>query len=593
MPQLLWFKLWLGIGVLSILGYGIYNKEIKILPWKLTLPFIIWLASGIVSWWINSLQVARIGGEETKLMEFIQIVLAIYIFLLIKPEEKEVGWLKAVTIIIVIYAILQFLGIEPLQWKEQGWLCRKSFSTLGNPNFLANYLVLLLPLFIPASWNDWLGVIAFLLVVAALGFTLSRGAWISIALILGIYYFLSSKKEIRIGILLSFLSLLFIVWFKKDVFISEKFFQPNSWETRYSLWTTAFKIILHYPIFGIGIDRFAYYYLKYRSGGSTFLLTRLAFPTSSHNQYLDLAMYCGLIGLLAFGYILVSLLVSGDRNDWRAYMGLGAGLVNALFIFIVPSVWLVFALLLSKIYSGEKIIIKVHSWLILFLFFAFAYGWVWGLSRDVSLCLANYYYFKAEKYFVNRHFISANALMDKALALAPYGWNLWLVKGKWAEERGKLEEALESYLTTIKLNPMNPYPYADLGRLFSKCGERGANVSIYYWKEALKRDPSNVIFLQDLGNTYLSLKEFDKAKECFGKIITLTPRYGYGYFLLGKTAECQKNWKEAKKYLLGAIFYAPNLKEAYILLSKIYLKEGNLFLSKQCERKAKSIKNDE
>jgi hypothetical protein len=76
------------------------------------------------------------------------------IFLVLKKYQSTEFYKKVETVtlwsggIISLYAILQFAGIDfvPVQYVSSGWSLGRVFSTLGNPNYLAGYLLLLFPI---------------------------------------------------------------------------------------------------------------------------------------------------------------------------------------------------------------------------------------------------------------------------------------------------------------------------------------------------------------------------------------------------------------------------------------------------------------
>ncbi len=83
-----------------------------------------------------------------------------------------------------VYGVLQYLGIDPLAWSASP--ISPSFSTMGNSNFLGAYLAMLVPftlsqIVLPASQTKrWRLALVLLLQIACFWLTLARGAWLGL-----------------------------------------------------------------------------------------------------------------------------------------------------------------------------------------------------------------------------------------------------------------------------------------------------------------------------------------------------------------------------------------------------------------------------
>ncbi len=85
------------------------------------------------------------------------------------------GWL------VVLYALLQSAGVDPLVWKD-AWGERRAFSTLANPEYCAVFLALLPPLALsviqdPESPREMRAASYLLLPLAAVACVLTRAPW--------------------------------------------------------------------------------------------------------------------------------------------------------------------------------------------------------------------------------------------------------------------------------------------------------------------------------------------------------------------------------------------------------------------------------
>lgn len=130
---------------------------------------------------------------------------------------QRMRWLRvtlATGALVSAYAILQWLGRDPIVWPSAYDASRRAFSTIGNASHLAAYLVFLIPL----TMGAWLasskigtrlalaGALA--LEMLALGATLTRGAWLATAALTGVFVLLVARQRGRRGLVRGTLAIL-------------------------------------------------------------------------------------------------------------------------------------------------------------------------------------------------------------------------------------------------------------------------------------------------------------------------------------------------------------------------------------------------
>ncbi|RME04851.1 MAG: tetratricopeptide repeat protein [Planctomycetota bacterium] len=79
--------------------------------------------------------------------------------------------------------------------------------------------------------------------------------------------------------------------------------------------------------------------------------------------------------------------------------------------------------------------------------------------------------------------------------------------------------------------------------------------AIKYFNYAIKLQPGQANYYFARGNTYLSLKQFAKAKRDYLKTIVLDPQFSAAYYNIACIYALQKNKKEAIKWLTQAIYH--------------------------------------
>ena len=66
-----------------------------------------------------------------------------------RAQLKRIAWtIFFATTIVVVYGLFQLLGLDPILWIERPLITKRIFSLVGQPNFLASWLLLTLPFII-------------------------------------------------------------------------------------------------------------------------------------------------------------------------------------------------------------------------------------------------------------------------------------------------------------------------------------------------------------------------------------------------------------------------------------------------------------
>lgn len=235
--------------------------------------------------------------------------------------SKIVWALLSSTVITALFAFYQqiiggysslWIYLNPQDEYTPPWSGR-SPSFMGHPNSFAFYLNLILPLAFGCSalgkgalkrlgtWTFGLGLLALLS-------TQSLGGLIAFVgmLVLAIFFFSRSRK--RALVLLLGLFVLICVAYSLKTFLN-----PSHTEeavgfdvfSRLLLWSTAWDEFVHSPVFGVGWSNFAAQF--------GFDIPSMPGITEPHCIYLQLLAETGLVGLVAFFY----LIAYSARQAWR------------------------------------------------------------------------------------------------------------------------------------------------------------------------------------------------------------------------------------------------------------------------------------
>lgn len=323
-------------------------------PTIFDLPLFFLLLTAILSMrTVQDIPALSFGLRE--LMSLWLFVMSIYLVIYIfrKNEIKRLFYFLSAAGLVSSFLFLLHLLIFK---SGEGYLK----NTFGNPNHLAHFLVLIYPLVLTISLDN-IGTVKNLwrmgavLIIVAIFFTFSMGAWASFFLSLPILA-LSFKKKWPLVLALGLISLVFFP------FIHHKFLEGLSLGygstvmARIEVWKEAWRSIYQRPILGIGLGQFAAsakpYYAKEMY--------------NAFNVFFHLAAVTGLLGLASFLWFLVrafklNLSILSKEGKERLYGGailtsLSGGLIGFLWdthLLAVMTNWLLGFLFGSLVVMAE------------------------------------------------------------------------------------------------------------------------------------------------------------------------------------------------------------------------------------------------
>ncbi len=292
-------------------------------PTSILILFIAWMGwMGLTMLWSVLPQLSLVGNFYWQLGLFtkISLVSLAYLTFIASREPIHSDLLRRIFIItslpVVIYGLLQTINRDPITW----WLMGKVvFSTFGNPNYFAGYLIMVMPPTLIESLRSqnrpWRIFCALLFVGQLICFiaTDSRGGFIAgfIALALCLYWSwrfnaVHAQRLTQSLILLSLIMTLMIGFGGETLgdTLRQAGFVKNlgSVETRQYAWETAWHMIALRPQ-GWGMGAFEIMHLNYATPGfmeyaQKFLIPFGAVMDRTHNLWTEIGVELGAIGLL-------------------------------------------------------------------------------------------------------------------------------------------------------------------------------------------------------------------------------------------------------------------------------------------------------
>jgi len=260
-----------------------------------------------------------------------------------KDAKRVLKWAGVAIIIETLIIYTQWLAIKfnfPILSYNQ-----RPVGTIGEPNAVAGFLVLGIPIMITFLHQPLIPVLAVILAIVLTG---SKAGILAVIAELIVFIFLWQKKFPFKKPLL--ITCLIIVIFS-GVFGAYLERKESPFENRWLIWNLGIKAIQERPILGYGAEGIIKVYdREFRQ--INLPLEELAVDRS-HNLFLDIALFSGLSGLLVFclwlGKITKGLL---KRKSW-VLIPLAGFLVFSFFqpLGVIHWVYLVFLL---SLYSGTQ-----------------------------------------------------------------------------------------------------------------------------------------------------------------------------------------------------------------------------------------------
>lgn len=227
--------------------------------------------------------------------------------------ERCVNAMLLSSLAVALYGIVQYVtGSADSTWQDTNMfsdISGRVVSTFSNPNVLAEYLIMVLPIagamVITSAKKAKRAVypLTFVTLGICLIFTWSRGAWLGFIIAAVLFMLMWSEKFMVLGICgLAALPLMPFVLPANIVsrFASIGNLSDSSTSYRVSIWRGVVKLLDKYAFSGIGVGSGAFtsVYPLYSYEGIEFAL-------HSHNLFFQITVELGIIGLIALAILML------------------------------------------------------------------------------------------------------------------------------------------------------------------------------------------------------------------------------------------------------------------------------------------------
>ncbi len=331
------------------LAVGGIRKTLLIGPLDIAVLVFVLLNVAAFAFSIDPRQ--SLSGEYLQYQGLLSILLYVGFFYVARTsltDERRVTLLFASIAaggtVVAAYALVQKAGFDPIwSYTPEG----RVFSTIGQPNALAAYLVLAIPVsaaLLPRTQSLVRGVILLTIgmMVAALAFTLSRGGYagfVVAAFIVAVPLIRSLRLRPR-SVLYALIPCLAAVVVVASLVQPVRATATEVWSRAFSsadsedssvrmhldMWVVGAHIALDNPVLGTGQETYPELFPRYRdavlepSRASAFMPFR---PESPHNVYLAIAAGAGFPALAAYVAVLAGFFylavraLKATRSEWR------------------------------------------------------------------------------------------------------------------------------------------------------------------------------------------------------------------------------------------------------------------------------------
>ncbi|MFH1784625.1 MAG: tetratricopeptide repeat protein [bacterium] len=594
-----------GICMFSVIGALVKNPHQRTAVFIMGFDNIIFLVLNWISVFYTTVYVLKRAGYVDKVINLTLMVGALASF----------------------YGILQYMGFEPVWSKTIDPFGGRSVSTFGNPNFLASFLVLLIPVSLIKTLlsKNNISRISYLaistIMFSALVCASTRSAWIGFIVSLAVMWLfllirVRNKKMFLthvVSLVIVFtVGLVVVMSSPKREIVGSRALSAFSVQKsgvassqRFLIWEVARDMFVDNPVLGIGWGTFELFYPGYQGKylESEKYGSLKTHANRAHNEILQFLSETGVAGfavsiwviIVFFAFSIKSLKrIPGEEKDSYIMIGLLSGitgmlvdnLFNVSLHFASPAMvfWINMGIVIhlgGKKESYNKTVVKEQSGSLSATrimvsiarigAMAVLMGIIW---LNATRFMAAVHYFDGFKYFKGepRMLDKASISFEKSFSQYPFDVNTnYELANVYACQERK-NEAINHYMKALLVNPGYAEIHYNIGLLYVREGE--TNKGIYHLEEAMKIEPNSLETAGRLGTVYLSLKKWNEARRVYEKIVTLMPDSSTAHIHLGNI---YFNLNEAERAIgeyRKVIELNPSSPAGYKNMGYAYMKTG-------------------
>jgi len=475
--------------------------------------------------------------------------------------------------LISLYGILEHFGIDANYWVQD--VQNRVFSTLGQPNWLAAYLVGLAPLtwgfalqssklkaqssklnYFRACEKTSFAYFLFSILYLCLLYTKSRSGLLGFGVAFLVFWglsFLSSRNRrilVRPFLVFSFLLLLLTFLARPSlpslaVENDEQILITPSSEIRKIVWKGAVEIWRHHPLLGTGPETFAYSYYWHRPQEHNNTSEWDFLYNKAHNEYLNYLATTGIFGLGSY-LLIIAVFVSWSIRQrpnptqiallagWLGilvaqFFGFSIVITN-LFFFLFPAISFTLAADTKGVNRITPRRCKHTYTLGIIIVLVSSFYFLVSISR---FWYSDFLFARGKKHLQSEKTLEAFQFFQKAVVLNPnepfFRQELATTTALLASVMPELAKfAVQQSDQAISISPYHINYWKNRTKMFYYLG----TIDEKYYQEALKTlirtaeiAPTDAKTHYNLAAIYYYLGEKEKAIEIMEKTVELKPNY--------------------------------------------------------------------
>lgn len=530
-------SLYFVVSKLKILKFSISAPLIFVLLWGLSI-FIssVFGISPYESFWGST---ERMQGAWTWTLYLAHFLICLYLFKDEFFKKSFLGLTVVVGVVLSIYAILQQLGVDPLNISDINEASGRSFATAGQPNLLGQLLIFPIFVLIVFFWKEKLWkkkvffFISLMVVFTGLFSTLNRASILAVGLSAVMLVFYKSSKKLSPKLVVPGIFFLLAV-----AFILFEVGGGRSLYSRISLLKPAPNLVIENPFIGTGPETT---YKSYQavldknlySGENLFDI-----PDRVHNEPMQILLDQGIFGFALYAillWFLLKLFWKGRlKNDYQimAFFSILAYIISVQFSFSLSAQMIflsgMWALMVADVKLGGRQFFRISNKFSIALvkFFVLAVCFFYVRS-GFSIIYADVLFARGlENYFSQnglseQYFEAAAKFNPNSRYYLYHGTNLSLGE---LEDATLLNDFLQKNLSRLKTITGDGYHY-DLAAANYYANKRDFAKADRHFSLASTKAPNWPFVWQQWGDYLFEREDYERAIEKYEKLLGLVPAY--------------------------------------------------------------------
>ncbi len=432
-------------------------------------------------------------------------------------------------------------------------------SSIGQPNFLASFLILTLfssiALLLKSKFFYWrlfilINIFFHFLVIYL---TASRAAILALLIVIILSFFIFIKKK-RLRLIFSISAIftcLFIFSFSNSRLISCFDFNTGSVLARSHFYEASIKAISEKPFFGYGLEQAGNKFVSYYKPQWALFSTVNNYPNRAHNIILDIVLNYGLLGLLiftslAFLFIYFLIYKNKDKKNWFMVLSLGlltyiislmfgfSSLATNFYFLIILAILTAYFLNNYYLNPKEQLSFKTKNYsiskmLLIFILFFNAFFILIAIDNSIKTVKADHKFFICENSLTNSNLNNFNycwqALQishDKVQNTNYQNFIINYVIDNHHKFKAELRNDIENYFNNVYYSLKNN----TYNSKFTK-----AKLACFLKKENFQEEFNNLIEISPKrpeayrakANCYFYLKDYKEAIDNYKQALSLLP----------------------------------------------------------------------